>query len=85
MSETRERIQRLEQTKDEIVSYFLGPKAIDDPTKGMWVSDAKEAYYSVVAAYQMALGTKSAERIIWKPLERYWQARRAGCCSARAS
>jgi hypothetical protein len=59
MSEPREPIKRLEQTKDAIVDFFLASKGLDDATRVMWVSDAKEAYFQVVAAYQMAAGTSS--------------------------
>ncbi len=58
MSEPREPIKRLEQAKDAIVAFFLVSKGLDDSTREMWVSDAKEAYFQVVAAYEMALGTR---------------------------
>src|SRR5579872_6957477 len=61
MSEPRDKIELLEQTKDAIVSYILGSNAVDDATREMWVSDAKEAYFLVVAAHEMALGTRSEQ------------------------
>jgi hypothetical protein len=49
----RNSIETLEQVKDRIVSFLQKQTDLDEATKGMWVGDAKEAYYSVVAAWQM--------------------------------
>jgi hypothetical protein len=61
MSDAREKIDLLGQTKDSIVAYFLGRAHVDDPTRLMWVSDAKQVYFLSVAAYDMAFRTKSDE------------------------
>ncbi len=46
-------IQKLEDLKDQIVAYFDTHPDVDTSTRKLWIGDAKEAYYNVVAAWQM--------------------------------
>ncbi len=49
----RNDIQKLEDLKDEITAYFDTHPDMDKSTRNIWIGDAKEAYYHVVAAWQM--------------------------------
>jgi hypothetical protein len=49
----REYISGLEKVKDEIIEYLGTGTDLDDSTRNLWVSDTKECYYSIVAAWQM--------------------------------
>lgn len=53
--EVRECIDRLEVIKD-FVEFFESAPIRDPATMGMWIGDAKEAFYEVVAAYNLLLG-----------------------------
>lgn len=45
----RDVIQKLEDIKDEIIGYFENSPDADS----VWISDTKEAYFSIVASWQM--------------------------------
>lgn len=49
----RDSIQRLEEVKDRVVDYLNLQKGMDESTRRMWIIDVKDAYYNVVAAWQM--------------------------------
>ena len=49
----RDLIQKLEDIKDEIIKYLNSKKELDDSTKSMWISDAKEFYYNTVSSWEM--------------------------------
>ncbi|MFX0142218.1 MAG: hypothetical protein ACFFDN_51745, partial [Candidatus Hodarchaeota archaeon] len=49
----RDLIQKLEDVKDEIIKYLNSQKELDDSTKRMWISDAKEFYYFTVSSWEM--------------------------------
>ncbi len=49
----RNNIQELENLKDEIAGYFETHPDMNADTRNIWIGDAKEAYYNIVAAWQM--------------------------------
>ena len=49
----RDSIQELEVVKDEIIVYLDAQETLEDSTKQMWISDVKEVYYNIVAAWEM--------------------------------
>ena len=49
----RDYIQELEDVKDEIIEYIGSDDDIDNGTKNIWISDAKEFYFSTVTAWEM--------------------------------
>jgi hypothetical protein len=49
----REYISGLERVKDEIIEYLATRSDLGDSTRNLWVSDTKECYYNIVAAWQM--------------------------------
>lgn len=51
----REQIQRFEHLKDTIISFLEQQieNNLDSQTCNLWISDIKEAYYNVVAGWQM--------------------------------
>ncbi len=49
----RNDIQKLEELKDQIVAYLDTHPDLDASMRKFWIGDAKEAYYNVVAAWQM--------------------------------
>lgn len=49
----RKFISGLEKVKDEIIEYLGTRTDLDDSTRNLWVSDTKECYYNIVAAWQM--------------------------------
>jgi len=55
----RDPIQRLEDVKDQIVALLASETALDPATRDMWTSDAKEVYYSLVAAWQLLRGAST--------------------------
>ncbi|OLS15760.1 MAG: hypothetical protein RBG13Loki_0597 [Promethearchaeota archaeon CR_4] len=46
-------IQLFEALKDEIVAYLTTHPELDAGTRKLWIGDVKEAYYNVVAAWQV--------------------------------
>ncbi len=46
-------IDKLEQVKDSIIGFFERAPIRDAATREMWTADAKEAFFDVVAAYDM--------------------------------
>lgn len=46
----RERLQRLENAKDSVLKLLESETHLDESTKKTWVSDAKEVYYTTLAA-----------------------------------
>ena len=78
MLDARDKTELLGQTKDSIVTHILGLANLYDSTKAMWVSDAERIYTLAVAAYDMALRTKSEE-------EGHVQSSRGFLASARSS
>jgi hypothetical protein len=49
----RDYIQDLEDVKDEIVEFLSSEADIDNSTRNIWISDAKEFYFSTVTAWEM--------------------------------
>ncbi len=49
----RDDIQKLEDLKDQVIAYFDTHPDMDLGTRKLWIGDVKEAYYKVVAAWQM--------------------------------
>lgn len=50
----RDYIQELEDVKDEIIGFLNSDDDdIDNATENVWISDAKEFYFSVVTAWEM--------------------------------
>jgi hypothetical protein len=58
----RDDIQKLEDLKDQIVAYFDTHPDLDTSERKLWIGDAKEAYYSVVAAWQMLDACQQEDR-----------------------
>jgi len=52
----RDSIQELENAKDATIALLEAPSGMDTAWRDMWIGDAKEAYYSVVAAWEMLKG-----------------------------
>ncbi len=57
----RDLIQTLEDTKDEIIAFLTDGAELDDTTQKFWVIDAKEAYFSIVAAWEMLHGVSRGQ------------------------
>ena len=49
----RDYIQELEDVKDEIIEFISLDDDIDESTRNIWISDAKEFYFSTVTAWEM--------------------------------
>jgi len=49
----RNLIQTLEEVKDTIIKFLNSQTTLDVSTQHMWITDVKEAYYNVVAGWQM--------------------------------
>ena len=49
----RDYIQELEDVKDEIVEFLSSEADLDNGTRNIWISDAKEFYFSTVNAWEM--------------------------------
>ena len=49
----RDYIQELEDVKDEIIGFLSSDNDIDNATRNIWISDAKEFYFSTVSAWEM--------------------------------
>ena len=49
----RDYIQELEDVKDEIVEFLSSEADLDNGTRNIWISDAKEFYFSTVTAWEM--------------------------------
>jgi len=49
----RKTIQVLEDTKDEIISYFREKFELGEEEENMWITDTKGVYFNIVAAWQM--------------------------------
>jgi hypothetical protein len=60
--EVREHMDRLEAIKDFVIGFFEAASVPDPRTREMWVSDAKEAFLDVVAAYDMLASNPKGER-----------------------
>ncbi len=58
--DVREQIDRLEAVKDFIIGFLEGAATPDPRTRALWEEDAREAFFDVVAAYDM-LRTPGAE------------------------
>ena len=54
-------IQKLEDLKDQIIQLFETDSGLDRSSISMWVSDAKEVYYGMVAAWEMLTGSKTVD------------------------
>jgi len=52
----RDLIQTLEDIKDEIIAFLTKNAEVDDNTLNFWVIDVKEAYFCIVAAWEMLHG-----------------------------
>ncbi len=48
----RNEIQELENSKDEIISYLRKELELAESEDHVWIGDAKEVYYNIVAAWQ---------------------------------
>lgn len=46
-------IQKLEDVKDKVLRFWEPQKNMDVSTQNIFIGDAKEAYYTVVAAYEL--------------------------------
>lgn len=57
----RKLIQTLEEVQDTIIEFLNAQKTLDASTQRIWISDVKEAYYSVVAGWQMLDATAKGE------------------------
>ena len=49
----RDYIQELEDVKDEFIGFISSDDDIDNGTRNIWISDAKEFYFSTVTAWEM--------------------------------
>lgn len=58
----RNLIQTLEEVKDTIIKFLNSQETLNVPTQHMWISDVKEAYYNVVAGWQMLNATAKGEK-----------------------
>ena len=52
----RDIIQELENIKDRIIQFFKLNKELDKISKSLWISDSKEMYYNIIAAWEMLRG-----------------------------
>lgn len=58
----RDLIQTLEEVKDTIIKFLNSQETLDASTQRMWISDMKEAYYSIVAGWQMLDASAKGEK-----------------------
>ena len=49
----RDYIQELEDAKDGFITYISSDDDIDNSTRSIWISNAKEFYFSTVSAWEM--------------------------------
>ena len=52
-ADVREQLDRLEEVKDLITAFLEGAPVPDPATRAMWIGDAKDAFFEVVAAYDL--------------------------------
>lgn len=58
----RNTIQQVEDVKDKILRYWETRKKLDASTRNMWESDAKDAYFTVVASWEMLEGAAQGSK-----------------------
>ncbi len=58
----RDTISQLESVKDKILRYWESKIKMDASTRKMWADDAKEAYFTVVAAWEMLEGAAQGSK-----------------------
>lgn len=58
----RNTIQQVEEVKDKILRYWESQKKLDASTRNLWESDAKDAYFTVVAAWEMLEGAAQGSK-----------------------
>lgn len=49
----REKVNKLENVKDDIIEFFNQTEEIDKNTKIFWISDAKECYYQLFTSFEL--------------------------------
>jgi len=66
----REKIDKLEEVKDSILNFLEAAPIPDPATREMWTADAKEAFFQVVAAYDLLPSGRGGQEVDYSPSAR---------------